>query len=92
MFSVITSELVDGEGYSNIRHGNSYMQAVTWDESDCPDAYAMVTYSQSTDPASDHYADATELYSNSGWIDMPFCEAARDEQEIGRITLEEYSE
>ena len=89
MFSVITSDLVDGEGYSAIRHGNSYMQAITWDETDCPDAYAMVTYSQSTDPASDHYADATELYSNGGWIDMPFCEATRDEQEIGRITLEE---
>jgi acyl-homoserine-lactone acylase len=89
MFSVITSDLVDGEGYSAIRHGNSYMQAITWDETDCPDAYAMVTYSQSTDPASDHYADATELYSKGGWIDMPFCEAARDEQEIGRITLEE---
>lgn len=89
MFSVITSDLVDGEGYSAIRHGNSYMQAITWDETDCPDAYAMVTYSQSTDPASAHYADATELYSNSGWIDMPFCEAARDEQEIGRMTLEE---
>lgn len=89
MFSVLTSDLVDGEGYSNIRHGNSYMQAITWDETDCPDAYAILTFSQSTDPASDHYADATELYSNGGWIDMPFCETARDEQEIGRVTLEE---
>lgn len=89
MFSVISSELVDGEGYSNIRHGNSYIQAVTWDESDCPDAYAILTYSQSTDPASDHYADATGLYADRGWIDMPFCEAARDEQEIGRTTISE---
>ncbi|MFT4518168.1 MAG: acyl-homoserine-lactone acylase [Halioglobus sp.] len=89
MFSVITSSLVDGEGYSNIRHGNSYIHAVTWDETDCPDAYAILTYSQSTDPASDHYADLTELYSNSGWIDMPFCEADRDAQEIGRMMLAE---
>ena len=89
MFSVITSDLVDGEGYSDIRHGNSYMQAITWDDSACPDAYAMVTYSQSTDPASDHYADATELYSNGGWIDMPFCEADRDAQELRRETIEE---
>jgi acyl-homoserine-lactone acylase len=89
MFSVIRSELIDGEGYSDIFTGNSYMQAVTWDESDCPDAYGILTFSQSTDPASPHYADATELYSNSQWIDLPYCEAARDAQEIGRMTLEE---
>jgi len=88
MFSVITSDLVQGEGYSAIEHGNSYMQAVTWDESDCPDAYAILTYSQSTDPASDHYADATKLYSSGGWIDMPYCEAERDAQEIRRMTIE----
>jgi acyl-homoserine-lactone acylase len=88
-FSVITSDLVDGEGYSAIRHGNSYMQAVTWDETDCPDAYAIISYSQSTDPASDNYADSTELYSNSGWVDMPFCEAARDDQEVRRESIEE---
>jgi len=88
-FSVISSNLVDGEGYSSIRLGNSYMQAVSWDESDCPDAYSIISYSQSTDPASAHYADATELYSKSGWIDMPFCEAAREEQEIGRETIEQ---
>lgn len=89
MFSAIYSPLVDGEGYSNIVTGNSYIQAVTWDESDCPDAYAILTYSQSTDPASDHYADATELYSQSGWIDMPYCESDRDEQELRREHVEE---
>lgn len=89
MFSVITSGLVDGEGYSSIRHGNSYIQAVTWDETDCPDAYAILTYSQSTDPASAHYADATQLYSEGGWIDMPMCQADQDAQEIGRMTLME---
>jgi acyl-homoserine-lactone acylase len=89
MFSVITSDLVPGKGYSAIRHGNSYIQAVTWDEGDCPNAYAILTYSQSTDPASEHYADATKLYSSGGWIDMPFCRADRDAQEIGRMTLKE---
>jgi acyl-homoserine-lactone acylase len=89
MFSVITSDLVDGKGYANIVHGNSYIQAVTWDESDCPDAYAILSYSQSTDPASPNYADATKLYSAGGWIDMPYCEAARDAQETGRETISE---
>ena len=89
MFNVISSSLVDGSGYSNIRAGNSFIQAVGWDGGECPDSYAILTYSQSTDPASDHYSDATKLYSNSGWIDMPFCEADRDAQELRRETIEE---
>jgi acyl-homoserine-lactone acylase len=87
MFSVITSDLVPDKGYSAIRHGNSYIQAITWDETDCPNAYAILTYSQSTDPASEHYADATRLYSGGGWIDMPFCRAERDAQEVGHVTI-----
>tara|TARA_R110001599_G_scaffold353231_1_gene591073 strand:- start:160331 stop:162769 length:2439 start_codon:yes stop_codon:yes gene_type:complete len=89
MFSVITSNLVNGSGYSSIRHGNSYIQAVGWDGGECPDAFAILTYSQSTDPASDHYADATKLYSDGGWIDMPYCEIDRDAQEIGRMSISE---
>jgi acyl-homoserine-lactone acylase len=87
LFNVISANLVDGEGYSDVRAGNSYIQAVSWDASDCPDANAVLTYSQSTDPASPHYADSTKLYSKSGWIDMPFCEADRDAQEIRRETI-----
>jgi acyl-homoserine-lactone acylase len=87
LFSVISARLVEGEGYSSIRAGNSYIHAVSWDASDCPDANAVLTYSQSTDPASPHYADSTKLYSQSGWIDMPFCEADRDAQEIRRETI-----
>ena len=89
LFSVITSDLIEQQGYANITHGNSYIQAVSWDETDCPDANAILTYSQSTDPASENYADATRLYSQSGWIDMPFCEDARDAQEVRRETVQE---
>lgn len=89
LFSVITSDLVDGEGYSDIAHGNSYIQTVTWDETDCPDAYAIITYSQSTDPSSPHYADMTQLYSDKEWVDMPFCTDDRDSVELSRISLRE---
>jgi acyl-homoserine-lactone acylase len=84
MFSVISSNFVDQVGYANIPTGNSYIQTVTWDETECPDAYAVLTYSQSTDPASDHYSDLTQVYSDKGWNDMPFCaadiEAAKTEE------------
>jgi acyl-homoserine-lactone acylase len=33
----------------------------------------VLTYSQSQNPASPHYADMTQLYSDKGWNDMPFC-------------------
>ena len=33
-----------------------------------------MTYSQSTDPANPHYADMTKLFSDYGWVTMPFDE------------------
>lgn len=87
MWSVISSNFVEGEGYSDIPHGNSYIQTVTWDESECPDAYAVLTYSQSTDPASDHYSDWTESFSGKGWNDMPYCAADIEAAKISEIDI-----
>lgn len=87
MFSTISAVWVEGEGYSNIPHGNSYIQTVTWDESECPDAYAVLTYSQSTDPASEHYADMTRLYSGKDWNDMPYCPADIEAEKISQTEI-----
>lgn len=90
LFSVITSDLIADEGYSDIRHGNSYMQTVGWDSDDCPDAYGLLSYSQSSDPASANYDDQTELYSNKQWVDLPFCNADIEAVQQGEtIDLEE---
>jgi acyl-homoserine-lactone acylase len=86
-FSVISSNLVDGEGYSDIFHGNSYIHTVTWDETQCPDAFAVLTYSQSSDPASLHYSDMTEVYSRGDWNDMPFCPEDIAAEEISRTEV-----
>ena len=87
MFSVISSRFVDQVGYADIPTGNSYIQTVTWDETECPDAYAVLTYSQSTNPASDHYADLTQVYSDKGWNDMPYCAADIEAAKIDEIDL-----
>jgi len=87
MFSVISSRFVDQVGYADIPTGNSYIQTVTWDETECPDAYAVLTYSQSTDPESPHYADMTRLYSEKAWNDMPFCQADIEAATISEIEL-----
>ncbi|MGI9295422.1 MAG: penicillin acylase family protein, partial [Pseudomonadales bacterium] len=92
LFSVITSDLVPDEGYSAIRHGNSYMQTVTWDDSECPDAFALLSYSQSTDPTSPYYADQTRRYAQKDWLDVPFCAdeiTAEQEGETLNLSAEE---
>jgi acyl-homoserine-lactone acylase len=82
VYNAITpSSLVPGVGYTPILGGTSYVQAVTF-TSQGPDARAVVTYSESSDPANPHYGDMTALYANYGWITLPFAkdEIQRDPQ------------
>jgi acyl-homoserine-lactone acylase len=39
------------------------------------DAQTLLTYSQSTNPNSPHYADQTKLFSASKWTTDHFCKA-----------------
>jgi acyl-homoserine-lactone acylase len=75
VFNAINNSLsgTPGRGY-DVPHGSSYIQTVTWDQNG-PKAAIILTYSQSTDPASPHYKDMTELYSQKGWVDVRFNEA-----------------
>lgn len=92
VFGAISVSLDEG-GYSNIRSGNSYIQTVTWDESDCPIADTILTHSQSTDPASPHFGDQTALYSQKQWVAMPYCEEDIEAARIGdTLILEELAE
>lgn len=84
VFNVISVELDHG-GYFDISSGSSYIQAVTWDETDCPLADAILTHSQSTDPASAHYADQTALFARKEWVRFPYCRADIDAEQIGRV-------
>jgi acyl-homoserine-lactone acylase len=89
VYGAISVSLKDG-GYVNPSSGNSYIQAVTWDESECPIADVILVPSQSTDPASPHFADQTMLYSNKEWVRFPFCEAEIVAAQIGEtLILEE---
>ncbi|MEI9851227.1 MAG: penicillin acylase family protein [Sphingomonas sp.] len=53
------------------RHGSSYIQVVGFDAKG-PVAQAVLSYSQSPDPASPHFADQTRLYSAKSWHRLPF--------------------
>ncbi len=72
MFSYINTDFTEGKGYTPIVHGNSYVQVVTWNEDDAPDARGILTYSQSPEADSPHYYDQTELYARGEWLQLPF--------------------
>ena len=88
-FSVIKVRLEQG-GYRYITGGNTYVQAVTWDESECPLADTLLSHSQSTDPASEYYLDQTLTYSDKVWTRMPFCTEDIAREQIGeKLELKE---
>ena len=89
MFNAIYADRVADAGYTEGFAGSSFIMATTWDDTDCPDAFGVMTYSQSTDPASPHFADLTKLYSQKGWVDLPFCEADIAAREISRESIAE---
>ncbi|MBL4572789.1 MAG: penicillin acylase family protein [Gammaproteobacteria bacterium] len=83
MFSVITSRFdADKGGYNPVRHGNSYIQAVTWNADGTPNAKAILTYSQSPEADSEFFSDMTKLYSQSQWVDLPFTDEQIAAQQI----------
>jgi acyl-homoserine-lactone acylase len=61
-------------GYSPIASGSSYIQLVSWDANG-PVARGILTYGQSTDPASARAADQTLQYSTGAFVRLPFRQA-----------------
>lgn len=65
------------------RHGTSYIQIVGFDDKG-PVADAILSYSQSTDPASPHFADQTRAYAAKQWHRLPFHQAEIRAAAIGK--------
>ena len=56
-------------------HGSSFILTLTFEE-DGPSAEALLSYSQSGNPNSEHFADQTRLYSEKRWRPVAFDAAA----------------
>jgi acyl-homoserine-lactone acylase len=67
------NQFAPGIGARGLRidYGTSYVQTVTFDERG-PVAQAILTYGQSTDPASPHAIDQLRLFSAKQWPALPF--------------------
>jgi acyl-homoserine-lactone acylase len=63
------------QGYGPNEHGSSYVQVVTWNDSPCPDAATILTYSLSTNPDSPFAGDQTDMFSRKQWVMERFCRA-----------------
>ena len=84
VYGAISASL--GDGRYTPWSGNSYLQAVTWND-ECPIADTVLAPSQSSDPESPHYADQTELYSRKEWVRFPYCEAEIEAAQIGDTVI-----
>jgi acyl-homoserine-lactone acylase len=69
------------KGY-DVNYGSSYIQTVSWDERG-PVAQAILTYGQSSDPASPFAFDQLQLFSRKQWNPLPFHAADVAAQQVG---------
>ena len=74
-FNAIYATFDPGKGFEPIQEGSSYVQAVTWHDSPCPDARTILTYSLSTNPRSPFFDDQTAMFSRKRWVHERFCAA-----------------
>jgi acyl-homoserine-lactone acylase len=79
------SELLTDAGYPVV-HGSSFVLTVGY-EDDGPVAEALLTYSQSGDPASPHFTDQTELYRDKQFRPVRFQRKDVEADVQSRITL-----
>lgn len=89
-FTIARTGRLTSEGYK-VDYGNSYIQAVTWvtetDGTFKPKADAILTYSNSTDPANPHYDDYTKAYAQKKWQTLPFTAEEIEQQKISKMVL-----
>ncbi|MFD9358299.1 penicillin acylase family protein [Streptomyces sp. NPDC060031] len=72
VLNVVTPGSVDGK--MDITFGSSFVQQVRFTADGPPQTSSVLTYSQSANPNSPHYADQTKLFSAGQWVTERFTE------------------
>jgi acyl-homoserine-lactone acylase len=74
IYNAISVASVPGDSPTAPDDGSSFIQVVTWRAgSACPVGSTILTYSESANPASPHFADQTKLFSAKRWLVDRFC-------------------
>jgi acyl-homoserine-lactone acylase len=71
VFNIIRAAFRGADGYPDVNSGSSWIQATEFTASG-PVSRGILTYSQSPNPDSPHFADQTQLFSQKQWVDLPF--------------------
>lgn len=74
-FNTIYGPWVPGKGITDVTDGSSFIIAAHMTGRKCPNVSTILTYSQSENSKSKHYADQTKLFSKKGWVKDRFCPA-----------------
>ena len=89
VFNVVTvADLEPKLGWTKIRTGASWIMSVEFTAKG-PRSQGLLTYSESSDPTSSHYADQTKLFSQKGWDDLLFNDREVEAKTVSRVRLKE---
>jgi len=76
IFNAIYENTEPGDSLTAPDTGSSFIQVVTWrKDSPCPVGSTILTYSESSNPSSPHFADQTKLFSKKQWLPDLFCQS-----------------
>lgn len=74
IFNAIYVNSEPGDSLTAPDSGSSFIQVVTWPKrSPCPVGSTILTYSESSNPSSPHFADQTKLFSQKRTLTDRFC-------------------
>ena len=76
VFNAISGVWDPKAGYTDVRHGSSFIMAAEFTGGKCPvRAGTFVTYGESENQSSPHASDYTKAFSKKKWNPVPFCNA-----------------
>jgi acyl-homoserine-lactone acylase len=85
----IEAAFAGSDGYPEVTASSSSWIQVTSFTEDGPVSKGILTYSQSTNPASPHFADLTKKYSDKEWVDLPYYQDDVESAALSSLTLKE---
>jgi acyl-homoserine-lactone acylase len=74
IFNAIYVDSVAGDSPTAPDEGSSFIQIVSFNSGACPTGETILTYSESSDAGSPHYADQTALFSHKQMLPDRFCQ------------------